>query len=94
MARTYNNQKSNTSEWTPVVEGVSFKKGKENRISINWFGAVIHGVRIVNGKNGPFLSWPSFKNDSGEYVKTSYVFAERGSDDEKILADIVAMATK
>lgn len=91
MARQYNNQKQ-TSEWTPVVEGVSFKKGKENRISINWFGAVIHGVRIVNGKNGPFLSWPSFKNTQGEYIKTAYVYAKPGSEDADILDTIVGMA--
>lgn len=89
MARQYNNQKSNNSEWFTIDEGVSIKKGKENRISINWFGAVIHGVKIVNGKNGAFISWPSFKNDRGEYIKTAYVFAQRGSIDEQILNAIV-----
>lgn len=32
----------------------------------------IKGARIVDGKNGPFVSWPSKKLDSGKYWNHVY----------------------
>lgn len=86
MARQINNNRG----WIEVQEGVSYKVGTGGRISINWFGAVIHGIRVVRGKTGlPFLSWPAFKGKEGEFIKTAYVYARRGSDDEAILNKIL-----
>lgn len=33
----------------------------------------IKGCRIVQGQNGPFVSWPSRKLDSGKYWQHVYV---------------------
>ena len=91
MARQ-NSGSDMSNGWISVCEGVSLKKGRENRISINWFGAVIHNVRVVNGPNGKFLSWPAFKGKDGNYISTAYVYAPRGSEDAKILENVLIAA--
>lgn len=85
MAR-YNNK---NSEWFEVAGGVSVR-GTAERFSLNWFGAIIHGCRIVNGKNGAFISWPSFKGKDGKYIREAYVFAADGSEDAAILGKVIA----
>lgn len=45
--------------------GLCSKEGKEPFLSIK-------GCRIVSGKNGPFVSWPAKKLDSGKYWNHVY----------------------
>lgn len=92
MARQMTNSSNN--EWTRITDGVSVKHTKDSGFSLNWFGAVIHGCRIVKGANGPFISWPSFRGKDDKYIKRAYVYAERGSQDEKILAEVVNVLTR
>lgn len=80
--------KKTKNDWVEIFDGVSVKGTKE-RFGLNWFGAVIYGCRIVAGKNGDFISWPAFKNKDGEYIKTAYVYAEKDSDDAKLLDGVV-----
>lgn len=90
MARNTRNKREQTqSQWVNVEEGVSIKLSKGDFFSLAWFGAVIHGCAVRDGRNGPFISWPSFRGSDGSYVKRSYVYAERGSDDERILESVV-----
>ena len=91
MARnTSKKTQEKTREWVQVQEGVSIKLSKGDFFSLSWFGAVIHGCAVRSGRNGDFISWPSFKGSDGQYVKRAYVYAERDSEDEKTLAAVVA----
>lgn len=90
MARTTSKKEENRkTEWVRVIDGVHIKLSKGDFFSLNWFGAVIHGCALRTGRNGAFISWPSFKGSDGQYVKRAYVYAERGSDDEGILEAVV-----
>lgn len=91
MARNTKKEESKRSEWVRVVDGVSIKLSKGDFFSLNWFGAVIHGCALRSGRNGDFISWPSFRGSDGQYVKRAYVYAERGGDDEMILESVVQM---
>ncbi len=44
---------------------LSSAQGKEPFLTIK-------GARIVEGKNGPFVSWPAKKLDSGKYWNYAY----------------------
>lgn len=92
MARQINtNKDSNGNQWVEVTQGVSVRKsGSSDYFSINWFGAIIHGCQIRTGQSGEFISWPAFKNADGKYIKRAYIWADRGSDDERILDRIVS----
>lgn len=89
MARTAKKEENRKTEWVRVIDGVSIKLSKGEFFSLNWFGAVIHGCALRTGRNGAFISWPSFKGSDGQYVKRAYVYAERDSDDERILESVV-----
>lgn len=39
-------------------------------------GLVVKGFKIVEGSNGPFVGFPSKKNNDGEYNDTVYAEAE------------------
>lgn len=84
--------KNSTPDWIEVEDGVSFK-GTAERFSISWFGAVIHGCRIIEGNDeyDSFIAWPSFKSRDGSWIKTSYIYAQEDSDEEKILFKIIDM---
>lgn len=90
MARNTNKkEEAKRNEWVRVIDGVSVKLSKGEFFSLSWFGAVIHGCALRSGRNGDFISWPSFKGSDGQYVKRAYVYAERGSEDEAILEQVV-----
>lgn len=89
MARNTTKKTEQKTEWVRVIDGVSIKLSKGDFFSLSWFGAVIHGCAIRDGRNGAFISWPSFKGADGQYVKRAYVYAERGSEDEKILEQVL-----
>ena len=94
MARQNNRQNNRNNDWIEIRKDVSYRlAARENYFSLNWFGAVIHGCQIVYGENGPFISWPSFKGKNGTWVKTSYVYAPKDSEDDKILKELVADIT-
>lgn len=89
MARNTTKKTEQKTEWVRVIDGVSIKLSKGDFFSLSWFGAVIHGCALRSGRNGDFISWPSFKGSDGQYVKRAYVYAERGSEDEKILEQVL-----
>ena len=95
MAKQYNNtNKANqANKWVEVTQGVSIRKsGNSEYFSLNWYGAIIHGCAVRNGSNGDFISFPSFKNAQGQYVKRAYVWAEPNSDDFDTLKRVLAAA--
>lgn len=75
------------------VNAFASVKGTAEKFSINWCGAVIHNCRIVNGKNGSFIGFPSFKGRMGNYIKTAYIYAGSAPAD-KALAEVVEYFTK
>lgn len=95
MAKKYTNTESTNSTWTEVARDVMVRKSANSEyFSLNWYGAVIHGCAIRHGQNGDFISWPSFKNSKGEFVKRAYVWAEKGSDDEITLNRVIEAVKK
>lgn len=53
-------------------------------------GVTIYGNRLVEGKNGQFVSFPSFKGMDGQYY--SHAFAKLSKEDtDKIVAQIEEM---
>ena len=89
MARQQMKQVAQDRDWIRVRDGVTVKLTRGEFFSLGWFGATIHGCAIRQGSNGPFISWPSFRGSDGKYVKRAYVYAERGSEDEQILEQVV-----
>lgn len=85
MART--TKKNETNYWQDVIPNEVAVKGTAERFSLNWYGAIIHGCRIVKGKNGSFIGWPSFKGRDGKYIRTAYVY----DGNEAPAADIEAV---
>lgn len=89
MARNTTKQENKNNEWILVQDGVSVKLSRGKFFSLSWFGAVIHGCALRTGRNGDFISWPSFKGSDGAFVKRAYVYAAQGSEDEQILERVL-----
>lgn len=56
--------------------------------NITYKGITFYGVNLINGKNGPFLSFPSKKANDGKYY--SYVFVPE--DDIRVMLEYVTAA--
>ena len=89
MARNINKTEEKKNEWVRVQDGVQIKLTKGDFFSLSWFGAVIHGCAVRTGRNGAFISWPSFKGSDGAFVRRAYVYAAQGSEDEAILEKVL-----
>lgn len=57
---------------------ISFELDNDFRISIN-------GCRVVDGKNGPFISWPAWKDKTGGYH--NYCYVTFSAEDAKLVMD-------
>lgn len=90
MAKPTKKNESKRTEWVNVCDGVSIRLSKGDFFSIAWYGAVIHGCAVRNGRNGYFISYPSFKGSDGNYIKRAYIYAPAGSEDAKTLELVVA----
>lgn len=40
----------------------------------------VHGVRVVEGKNGPFVSLPAQKGNDGKYYETAHPITKEGRE--------------
>ena len=89
MARNINKTEDKRNEWVRVQDGVQIKLTKGDYFSLSWFGAVIHGCAVRTGRNGAFISWPSFKGSDGAFVLRAYVYAAQGSEDEALLEKVL-----
>lgn len=74
----YSRTKKETTEWK-IVEGMEAFTviGTRERFSINFeiakdFRVCINGCRMVDGKNGLFISFPSWKDKEGKYHQYCY----------------------
>ena len=71
-------RKTNETKWNAVKGMDGFKTiGTKERFSIS-FDATddlhisVNGCRVVNGKNGEFISFPAWKDKSGNYHNYCY----------------------
>ncbi len=51
-------------------------------------GVTINNCRVVEGKNGDFISLPSYKGNDGKYYST--VYFRFSNDDQQTIIDAVA----
>jgi stage V sporulation protein G len=49
----------------------------------------VHGLKVIEGKNGPFVAMPSRKLSNGEFIDTAYPLNEelRGTIQKEVLAE-------
>lgn len=52
----------------------------------------IYGCRVVEGRKGDFIGWPSYKDKNGEYWNHVYVNIDP-EDVENILAEVQSQAS-
>ena len=94
MARPNKKEEAKKYDWITVDDGVSIRLSKGDFFSLSWYGAVIHGCSVRTGRNGAFISYPSFKGSDGNYIKRAYVYAAPNSQDEKTLAMVLETVIK
>lgn len=79
--------KENAEEKKVVISDLKVLRAKEYKntvfcdLEIN--GVKIYGCRYVEGKNGDFISFPSYKGNDGKYY--NYAWADLSADDVKAI---------
>ena len=76
-----------TSYSVTNARAVDSKNGVLVFFSLKLNGIFINNCRVATGKNGDFISFPSYKGSNGEYYNTVYAVISP-EDTEKILADV------
>ena len=64
-----------------VLRAKEYKNSTFLDLEIN--GVKIYGCRYVEGKNGDFISFPSYKGNDGKYY--NYAWADLSADDVKAI---------
>lgn len=73
------NKKEAKNEWKQVPDMVGFTViGDRDRFSLSFevcegMRIGINGCRVFNGKNGPFISYPAWKDKSNSYHNYCYI---------------------
>lgn len=72
-----------TEEKDVKIYNLEVKRAKEYKdtvffdVDIN--GVMIYGCRFVEGKNGDFVSFPSYKGSDGKYYSHAYIKLDEAS---------------
>lgn len=75
--RTENKEAQKAKEEAARIYNVEVKRAKEYKdtvffdVDIN--GVMIYGCRFIEGKNGSFVSFPSYKGSDGKYYSHAYI---------------------
>ena len=75
--RTENKEAENAKQEAAKIYTLEVKRAKEYKdtvffdMEIN--GVMIYGCRYVEGKNGDFISFPSYKGSDGKYYSHAYI---------------------
>ena len=75
--RTENKEAENAKQEAAKIYNLEVKRAKEYKdtvffdVDIN--GVMIYGCRYVEGKNGDFVSFPSYKGSDGKYYSHAYI---------------------
>ena len=72
---------------TSKAKKTTKKEGKQERVNIEVREFEVKNVRVVEGKNGDFISFPQYKGSDGNYYNNVYV-ALSDEDSAKILTAI------
>ena len=66
-----------------TIYNLEVKRAKEYKdtvffdVDIN--GVMIYGCRFIEGKNGDFVSFPSYKGSDGKYYSHAYIKLDEGN---------------
>lgn len=75
--RTENKEAESAKKEAAKIYNLEVKRAKEYKdtvffdVEIN--GVMIYGCRYVEGKNGDFVSFPSYKGSDGKYYSHAYI---------------------
>lgn len=71
------------AEVKPVVSSLKVLRAKEYNevvfIDLEINGVKIYGCRYIEGKNGDFVSFPSYKAKDGKYYSHAYIELDEAS---------------
>ena len=71
------------AEAKPVVSSLKVLRAKEYNevvfIDLEVNGVKIYGCRYIEGKNGDFVSFPSYKAKDGKYYSHAYIELDEAS---------------
>lgn len=79
--------KRETIEVREVVVSRVRQAGDNVYFSVKINGVTINSCRVVEGKNGDFISFPSYKGKDGNYY--DYVYAPLADDDSRAILEEV-----
>ena len=84
MSRRSEKKEAQAAEEKEVkIYNLEVKRAKEYKdtvffdVDIN--GVMIYGCRFVEGKNGDFVSFPSYKGSDGKYYSHAYIKLDEAS---------------
>lgn len=84
MSRRSENKEAQAAKEEAVkIYNLEVKRAKEYKntvffdVDIN--GVMIYGCRFVEGKNGDFVSFPSYKGSDGKYYSHAYIKLDEAS---------------
>ena len=75
--RSENKEAENAKQEAAKIYTLKVKRAKEYKdtvffdMEIN--GVMLYGCRYVEGKNGDFISFPSYKGSNGKYYSHAYI---------------------
>lgn len=79
------NQKSILKEYS--VDHVKMDSTDRVRFALTVNGVTVYGCNVVEGKNGDFISFPSYKGKDGKYYNHVYI-PLTDKEQEGILLDV------
>lgn len=79
------NQKSILKDYS--VDHVKMDSKDRVRFSLTVNGITVYGCNVVEGKNGDFISFPSYKGKDGKYYNHAYI-PLTDKEQERILIDV------
>lgn len=75
--RSENKEAENAKQEAAKIYNLEVTRAKEYKdtvfFDVNINGVMIYGCRYVEGKNGDFVSFPSYKGSDGKYYSHAYI---------------------
>lgn len=79
------NQKSILKDYS--VDNVKMDSKDRVRFSLTVNGVTVYGCNVIEGNNGDFISFPSYKGKDGKYYNHAYI-PLTDKEQEGILLDV------
>ena len=92
MKRTNTNNETNNATYEPIViSSVSVERVRDTSKGVFFTlvlnGIYIHGCKVVESKNGDFISFPQYKGNNGKWY--SYVWIPLSEADSNNIISLV-----